>query len=192
MKPIIRFLTLLILLSAPHLASAYYDPGVQRWINRDPVVDLGVVRLCTPPTAARLAGRALDLYSFVRNRPLESRDGFGLWEQGIEDAEYQLKVGECLGIAQKRLDEYRELLRRGELHTDSDKWFHCVVSCEMTRTCGSAIAERIANIHERLHPGAEEDTWLDQVANQKGRSIGSDCKDKRSCEQACEDSGYRK
>jgi hypothetical protein len=28
MKPIIRFLSLLVLLSGPHLASAYYDPGV--------------------------------------------------------------------------------------------------------------------------------------------------------------------
>lgn len=35
MKPLTWFLTLLALVSAPHLASAYYDPGVQRWINRD-------------------------------------------------------------------------------------------------------------------------------------------------------------
>jgi hypothetical protein len=35
MKSAIRFLTLVGLFSAPHLASAYYDPGVQRWINRD-------------------------------------------------------------------------------------------------------------------------------------------------------------
>jgi hypothetical protein len=36
-KPIIWFLTLLALFSAPRLASGYYDPGVQRWVNRDPL-----------------------------------------------------------------------------------------------------------------------------------------------------------
>src|ERR1019366_8510878 len=61
MKPIIWFLTLLALLTAPHLASAYYDPGVQRWINRDPIGTRGGV----------------NLYGFVRNRPLgvADRDG---------------------------------------------------------------------------------------------------------------------
>ena len=40
-KPLIKFLTLLAVLSGPHLASAYYDPGVQRWINRDPLEEPG-------------------------------------------------------------------------------------------------------------------------------------------------------
>lgn len=39
MKPILWALALLALLSTPSLATAYYDPGVQRWINRDPVAD---------------------------------------------------------------------------------------------------------------------------------------------------------
>jgi uncharacterized protein RhaS with RHS repeats len=37
----IWFVTVLVLLSTPHLASAYYDPGVQRWINRDPMEETG-------------------------------------------------------------------------------------------------------------------------------------------------------
>ena len=39
MKGSLRFLTLVALFSVPRLASAYYDPGVQRWINRDPMSD---------------------------------------------------------------------------------------------------------------------------------------------------------
>jgi hypothetical protein len=41
MKPMIWSLALLALFSTPHLASAYYDPGVQRWINRDPLAGVG-------------------------------------------------------------------------------------------------------------------------------------------------------
>jgi hypothetical protein len=45
MKPLPWALALLTLLSAPDLASAYYDPGVQRWINRDPVAERGGANL---------------------------------------------------------------------------------------------------------------------------------------------------
>ena len=38
-KPFLWAVTLPALFSVPNLASAYYDPGVQRWINRDPVAD---------------------------------------------------------------------------------------------------------------------------------------------------------
>ena len=36
-KSVLLALALLALFSAPNLALAYYDPGVQRWINRDPL-----------------------------------------------------------------------------------------------------------------------------------------------------------
>jgi uncharacterized protein RhaS with RHS repeats len=62
MKHTIWFLTLLALLAAPHLASAYYDPGVQRWINRDPVEERG----------------GLNLYAFVVNNPIGRADSYGL------------------------------------------------------------------------------------------------------------------
>jgi hypothetical protein len=35
-------LILLVLVGGQHVARAYYDPGVQRWINRDPVQEDGV------------------------------------------------------------------------------------------------------------------------------------------------------
>jgi len=38
-KPPLWAVTLPALFWVPNLASAYYDPGVQRWINRDPVAD---------------------------------------------------------------------------------------------------------------------------------------------------------
>jgi RHS repeat-associated protein len=75
MKPSIWFLTLLALLTAPHLASAYYDPGVQRWINRDPVQE---------PGFELVRGGALwpylnrGAFQFVENDPLDEIDPLGL------------------------------------------------------------------------------------------------------------------
>jgi hypothetical protein len=62
MNPMILLLTLLVLFSAPQLASAYYDPGVQRWINRDPIDEEGGV----------------NLYQYVLNAPVNAVDIRGL------------------------------------------------------------------------------------------------------------------
>ena len=61
LKSLLLPLMLLVLLSPPNLASAYYDPGVQRWINRDPI--------------GEQAGA--NLYCFVLNRPVLLVDTFG-------------------------------------------------------------------------------------------------------------------
>jgi hypothetical protein len=87
-KPIIWFLTLLALLTTSHLASAYYDPGVQRWINRDPLGEPGFEVMRGPnnrPAAAvrpRVAPSGRNLYGLVRNHPLSHYDPFGLAERG--------------------------------------------------------------------------------------------------------------
>jgi RHS repeat-associated protein len=75
-KPLLRFLILLALGSAPHLASAYYDPGVQRWINRDPKPEIGHRRL----TSAGWGGfeDGVNLYEFVADNPVGKVDSRGL------------------------------------------------------------------------------------------------------------------
>ena len=68
MSPIIKksppalLLILLLCFISPQHASAYYDPGVQRWINRDPIEEEDGV----------------NLYVFVGNCPEGSYDSFGL------------------------------------------------------------------------------------------------------------------
>lgn len=61
-RPLLGSLALLGLLSAPPLASAYYDPGVQRWINRDPTDERG----------------GINLYNFTFNSPKDGHDAYGL------------------------------------------------------------------------------------------------------------------
>jgi uncharacterized protein RhaS with RHS repeats len=45
------------------VANAFYDPGLQRWINRDPIQEEG----------------GINLYGFVCNDPLNSIDTLGLY-----------------------------------------------------------------------------------------------------------------
>ena len=49
----------------------YYDPNLQRWLNRDPIGEAG----------------GFNLYAFVGNNPVNRIDRFGLQEGGEEDAE---------------------------------------------------------------------------------------------------------
>jgi hypothetical protein len=55
-------LALLVFLSATHLASAFYDPSLGRWLNRDPIEEEG----------------GSNLYVSVENNPANRVDPFGL------------------------------------------------------------------------------------------------------------------
>jgi uncharacterized protein RhaS with RHS repeats len=74
---LLGFLTLLAVLSGPHLASAYYDPGVQRWINRDPVQEWG----------------GPNVYTYVGNDPINYVDPLGLWWWDGDYIQYGLGFG---------------------------------------------------------------------------------------------------
>ncbi len=71
----IRRLSLLTVLLWASVASAYYDPQVQRWINRDPLGESGfeVIRNGRP----LVRGDGPNLFCFVSNNPVNSLDWFG-------------------------------------------------------------------------------------------------------------------
>jgi hypothetical protein len=59
-------LVLLVLLGSLCTARAYYDPGVQRWLNRDPIQEQG----------------GINFYRVVQNDPITKVDAFGLIAPG--------------------------------------------------------------------------------------------------------------
>ena len=75
MQKLIPILTLFALFSAPPLASATYDPGVQRWINRDPVQERGHELLHRAFSANH---QTSNLYSYEENSPCSNVDPWGL------------------------------------------------------------------------------------------------------------------
>jgi RHS repeat-associated protein len=89
------FPILLTLFSAPQLASAYYDPGVQRWINRDPLWDFGFEKVRGDGVSG--VADSPNQYEFVGNAPITSTDPLGL-EYGTGFAAYQQCTNDCEGI----------------------------------------------------------------------------------------------
>ncbi len=88
-------LVLVILLGGLHTASAFYDPSLQRWLNRDPLGDSGGLAYLLPPLdhdaksddASEMPGDELlaswtqvnlNLHAFVANNGITSFDPFGL------------------------------------------------------------------------------------------------------------------
>jgi RHS repeat-associated protein len=108
----IWFLALLALLSAPHLASAYYDPGVQRWVNRDPVGDPGFEALRgRKPT---IVGDGPNLYAFIHNDPLQRTDALGLARAHMCPQKLW-RLGDCLNQA---LHKYKAALKKADRDAD--------------------------------------------------------------------------
>lgn len=58
-------------------ASAFYDPGMQQWLNRDPLADLGFQTTRTLRTSL-FHSRDWRSYQYVFNEPLRFFDAFGL------------------------------------------------------------------------------------------------------------------
>jgi hypothetical protein len=70
-------LTMLVFFSGLHPASAFYNPGTQRWLNRDPVSEIGFYH-AVRPDHTRINFRAKD-YRFVANDPIDWGDYRGLY-----------------------------------------------------------------------------------------------------------------
>jgi len=64
-----------VFLSAAQLASAFYDPSLGRWLNRDPLGEPGAA-LRHWVNSDRDTG--YNLYAYVGNRPMGAIDAFGL------------------------------------------------------------------------------------------------------------------
>ena len=95
MNPLLRISRLIFPLAVlalfTYCASAFYDPRLARWINRDPIAEPGfearAVRHAALDTTAQVkmrlaeASMVLDApnsYTFVRNDPVQSMDSHGL------------------------------------------------------------------------------------------------------------------
>jgi hypothetical protein len=82
----LRLVSVLALLSLASVASAYYDPGVQRWINRDslgePAFDTRHATVMFQARAKETSqppARSANLYGFADNAAVDLVDHFGLF-----------------------------------------------------------------------------------------------------------------
>ena len=171
----LRVLGLVVLFSAPNLASAYYDPGVQRWLNRDPVQEHG----------------GSNLYTFARNHPNNGIDPLGL---SLGDGPSGGGIGGPLLLACRRAKD--ELCNRtvganvllqlenagidgNADETGGNAFRHCLAACQSSKACGSDSAKRFWDGRER-HPDGSVDEQ-DYSNNHVGYANAA----KSSCWDAC-------
>jgi hypothetical protein len=105
-------LSFLCLLLSTHPAAAYYDPGLQRWLNRDPIQEADGV----------------NLYNFVRNTPVVAKDPLG--KRSILGP---VGMCACLALAAKNLhDDINKAEKAHENCLDTCKDSDCVQDCNTT------------------------------------------------------------
>jgi hypothetical protein len=83
-------------------AQCFYDPGQQRWINRDPIEERG----------------GENLFRFVRNQPITSVDPEGLEEDASINCWPRQTLDKCPGQGQ------------GRIYTAQAKYANCLSCCE--------------------------------------------------------------
>jgi hypothetical protein len=87
----------MLLLFANISASAFYDPGTQRWLNRDPVGDIVALNQLTisqivPQLPLPVEIKGPNLYVFNENRPISIADPYGLW--GVKTCGINFGIGD--------------------------------------------------------------------------------------------------
>jgi hypothetical protein len=108
MKTTKSIIALLFMLLTAQAALAWYDPSTQRWLSRDPIGELGFQTLQSATAMPRIGTSVprpsahwiirdslinreqINLYEFVRNRPTDLYDRYGLLATPCQVAEANL------------------------------------------------------------------------------------------------------
>jgi uncharacterized protein RhaS with RHS repeats len=170
---------LFILLASAPLAHAYYDPAVQRWINRDPIEESG----------------GLNLQTFTGNSPLTRVDKDGRFWGYV-----------FAGVAARCALPY-VVAAHWKFHNSQDKMKHCWVSCMIARDCGLSVSG-IAGVIKELRDLGLGGGWGDSLEDSKANLNGYACAGmenfgicvgnpgtytrwfRKSCEECCRSKGY--
>jgi uncharacterized protein RhaS with RHS repeats len=162
----------------------FYDPGSQRWINRDPIQERG----------------GADLYTFVDNAPLTRIDPYG--RDGMDAlndaaAAYLAALCKCRsmisgamhGAEDYAIAKYGNTSRPHATEGSTiDMLTHCIGACEVAKgqaACDGSGVDPRKYLQDREHGGVRAGDRNDLENNTIGFGIadsGKDCK--QGCEQA--------
>ena len=171
----------------------HFVSAMGRWLNRDPMEELGGV----------------SLYLYGGNEPLNGIDirGMALWDVVIGDVLKKIEAAiSAIEVAESCMNTIRTAFARRDSNNYSDKLNHCMSSCEIANDCSQTIADALGSIkeardlfvgavewtlswfipksweeivHEKIQGGSFQDSVDDFVAN----FSGFDC---RNAEEGCE------
>ena len=166
---------------ASYYRARYYDQSTGRFITEDPIQFYG----------------GTNFYAYTHNRPTFYVDAFGLQEawHDYRNVGNVFTLGRASGFRDEALAAAHEWARQhqlpaGSIHNGAEDAFrHCFWSCTMTRYLGEAVAETIADEHEKQNnrdgqPRDEE--LMDRANNLLGRTAALNCpKDSKNCWDLC-------
>ena len=174
-KALLRLVTLLALLSVGQMASAYYDPGVQRWLNRDPLEEVG----------------GLNQFQSVLNDPTNRRDAYGTSVFGGIVIAKLIWEGACAAYALK------EAIKWNPANDSHEYKKHCLVGCLMNKCqAGLSVGDVLGQLGKEVVWGIKDHGWpwnwdwresiKDTLATLRGHLYGwklffGDCKKDCDC-----------
>ena len=180
-----------------------YSSLLGRWINRDPLHELGH-KILLEKQGHRVRPSDGNLYVFVDNNPLFKID--------LDGRKSVIVVGGVAGLLIACAFPQHQVAHK-QYPSSHDKFKHCWVSCRISKTCGAGIAQlaglskeafdRVVAVYCEFYPEREicqsgyGDFWdsiNDLIANQQcigwesyvgpiGGWIGALCR--QSCEDCC-------
>jgi len=132
----LRLLLLWATLAVVFPAQAFYDPGVQRWINRDPIGET----------------RGMNLYVFCGNNGIDRVDRLGLeiFPNGVPPP--PTRESPCDKAITTAIDMMG--------HISNDARAHCIASCEIAKACGKLVCKCLGNAKESRDLGAGAVEWV--------------------------------
>jgi len=118
-----------------------YDAHAGRWTSKDPIL---------------FDGGDHNLYRYVLNNPIDNSDINGMFPLHIS-----FGCAYVLAILQM---QFELLIPFGH----GDKYLHCVVSCKLTKYCGTAGAAAMGLSKEILDNKYDKDSFTDLIADYDG------------------------
>ena len=188
--PHLRLLLAFLALAASlQITLGYYDPAAQRWINRDPIGEVGGINL------SETAG----------NNRLQKRDS---WGHAADESNpillpYLLGCGINNWLCRRHRDAVLAISEAeananapdGSTHrgqgavpgNDADLLTHCIASCELARhpgPCGGP--DRALDFMQEREAGSDPATLIDRLNNEVGFGIGISAQfEGRTCLDSC-------
>lgn len=176
----------------------FYDPNLQRWLNRDPLGEPGQETLLNKRSKRSRVDHVLEyvglnLYGFIANNPIsyQDRDGREIFSQCPiclapcpPFVRHQCKGPPPPGSCAKAITAAIAML--GNIANDARA--HCVASCEIAKGCGKLACKCLGNLKEArdltaggvewvcswVLPKQTEDRLHDQI---QGGSVDDSAKD---------------
>lgn len=167
----LTYAALLLLLSVAGV-SAYYDPGPQRWLNRDPLGNQGFAQI-----AHRAGAYDRNQYRFTVNSPLRWFDKFSL-----ETADAMQSVG-CF-LCNVKATDAENAFRTAQSDADivfpdnpgaNEAFRHCEASAMVALSSGCGQSECLGDSRERFQTDFQHQSLRRMKQGLANNKIGREC-----------------